>query len=68
MVGDSWAADVIGACDAGIRAIWFNPLGKPAPDPSAAVEQIRRLDPPTRRSASSSRSGTPCGVRVPPRE
>ena len=46
MVGDSWAADVIGACDAGIRAIWFNPLGKPAPDPSAAVEQIRRLDPP----------------------
>ena len=46
MVGDSWAADVIGACDAGIRAIWFNPLGKPAPDPSARVEQIRRLDPP----------------------
>ena len=46
MVGDSWAADVIGACDAGIRAIWFNPLGKPAPDPSASIDQLSRLDPP----------------------
>ena len=45
MVGDSWAADVIGALDAGIRAIWFNPLGKAAPDPRAQVEQLRALAP-----------------------
>ena len=45
MVGDSWAADVIGALDAGIRAIWFNPLGKTAPDPRAEVEQLRALAP-----------------------
>jgi putative hydrolase of the HAD superfamily len=45
MVGDSWAADVIGALTAGIRAIWFNPLGKPAPDPDAVVQQLRTLDP-----------------------
>jgi putative hydrolase of the HAD superfamily len=25
MVGDSWAADIEGACAAGIRAVWFNP-------------------------------------------
>lgn len=46
MIGDSWAADVIGALEAGIRAIWFNPLGRPAPDPEAAVQQIRSLEPP----------------------
>ena len=27
MVGDSWAADIAGARAAGIRPIWFNPLG-----------------------------------------
>src|SRR5437763_5692416 len=31
MVGDSWGADVAGARAAGIRAIWFNPLGRPIP-------------------------------------
>jgi putative hydrolase of the HAD superfamily len=45
MVGDSWAADVIGALEAGIRPIWFNPLGRPAPDPAANVEQLRALEP-----------------------
>lgn len=46
MIGDSWAADVIGARDAGIRAIWFNPLGRPAPDPDARIEELRSLEPP----------------------
>jgi 5'-nucleotidase len=45
MIGDSWAADVIGALEAGIRPIWFNPLGKPAPDSTADVQQIRALEP-----------------------
>ena len=45
MVGDSWAADIIGALDAGIRAIWFNPLGKPAPDPDAGVQELSALEP-----------------------
>jgi HAD superfamily hydrolase (TIGR01549 family) len=46
MIGDSWAADVIGASDAGIRAIWFNPQGRPSPDPSAGIDELHRLDPP----------------------
>src|SRR5207244_11995999 len=32
MVGDSWANDIAGALNAGIRAIWFNPDRTPAPD------------------------------------
>lgn len=43
MVGDSWANDVEGARAAGIRAIWFNRAGTPAPDPS--VDVIDRLVP-----------------------
>jgi putative hydrolase of the HAD superfamily len=46
MVGDSWAADVIGALEAGVRPIWFNPLGRPSPDPAANVEELRALEPP----------------------
>jgi putative hydrolase of the HAD superfamily len=46
MVGDSWAADVIGALEAGIRPIWFNPLGTRAPDPAADVAELRTLEPP----------------------
>lgn len=37
MVGDSWPNDVEGARAAGIRPVWFNPEGKPAPDPSVRV-------------------------------
>lgn len=50
MLGDSWAADVVGARRAGIRAIWFNPLGRPKPsDPDAdAVLEIASLAPPDR--------------------
>lgn len=46
MVGDSWAADVMGAVAAGIRPVWFNPLGNEAPDPAAAVRELRALHPP----------------------
>src|SRR5207248_6567894 len=45
MVGDSWAADVAGARAAGIRAIWFNPSGKPIPADPPDVAEIRALSP-----------------------
>jgi putative hydrolase of the HAD superfamily len=45
MIGDSWSADVRGALAAGIRAIWFNPAGKPAPEPQAGVVELRALEP-----------------------
>jgi HAD superfamily hydrolase (TIGR01549 family) len=45
MIGDSWEADIAGARAAGIRAIWFNPLAKPSPDPDARVPEIRMLEP-----------------------
>jgi putative hydrolase of the HAD superfamily len=45
MVGDSWTADIEGARAARIRPIWFNPTGAPAPDRSAAVTQLRALEP-----------------------
>ena len=45
MIGDSWSADVAGARAAGIRAIWFNPLGAEPPDADASVEQLRALEP-----------------------
>jgi putative hydrolase of the HAD superfamily len=45
MIGDSWAADVVGARAAGIRPIWFNPQGVPQPEPGADVAEIRALEP-----------------------
>jgi YjjG family noncanonical pyrimidine nucleotidase len=45
MVGDSWANDVVGAFNAGIRAIWFNPDRKAAPDPARGVPEIHALSP-----------------------
>ena len=44
MVGDTWAADILGAASVGMRAVWFNRRGEPVPDPSLAVE-IRSLEP-----------------------
>jgi HAD superfamily hydrolase (TIGR01549 family) len=38
MVGDSWEADIVGARDAGLRAVWFNRYRRPCPDPSMAAE------------------------------
>ena len=45
MVGDSWSADIAGAKAAGIRAIWFNPLGHERPVPDPTVEELRALEP-----------------------
>jgi FMN phosphatase YigB (HAD superfamily) len=45
MVGDSWANDVAGATNAGIRAVWFNPDRKPAPGPPWGVAEIHALAP-----------------------
>lgn len=45
MVGDSWAADIVGARAAGIRAIWFNPAGALAPAGEVAVPELRALEP-----------------------
>ena len=44
MVGDSWAADIAGARAAGIRPIWFNPLGAKPPD-GEPVAELRSLEP-----------------------
>ncbi len=46
MVGDSWANDIAGAVDAGIRAIWFNPDRRPAPGEPSGVSEIHALTPP----------------------
>jgi putative hydrolase of the HAD superfamily len=45
MVGDSWQADIEGARAAGVHAIWFNPLGTPAPPGDAAVAELASLEP-----------------------
>ena len=45
MVGDSWANDVAGAVNAGIRAIWFNPDRQPAPGAPSGVAEIHALAP-----------------------
>lgn len=45
MIGDAWRADIAGARAAGLRAIWFNPWGRPRPDDWDEVGEIRSLDP-----------------------
>jgi putative hydrolase of the HAD superfamily len=45
MVGDSWAADVVGARAAGIRAVWFNRHGLPRPEGACDVAELRSLEP-----------------------
>lgn len=45
MVGDSWAADIVGAHRAGIRAIWYNPSRKPMPSGPTGVVEIQALVP-----------------------
>ena len=44
VVGDSWASDIVGARNAGIRAVWFNPGGLPKPEAPEARE-LRSLLP-----------------------
>lgn len=45
MVGDSWANDIAGAHDAGIRAVWFNPERVARPAELANVVEIHALEP-----------------------
>jgi putative hydrolase of the HAD superfamily len=44
MVGDAWRSDILGARQAGIRAIWLNRAGLPCPDPTLAWE-LQALEP-----------------------
>lgn len=44
MVGDSWNIDVIGAINAGLRAVWFNRDGSERPGPEEVLE-IRSFEP-----------------------
>src|SRR6185437_8536667 len=44
MVGDAWKSDVLGARQAGIRAIWLNRTGMVCPDPTQARE-LAALEP-----------------------
>lgn len=44
MLGDNHFADVRGARDAGWRAVWYNPKGKPAPEGDEATEAIGSLE------------------------
>jgi HAD superfamily hydrolase (TIGR01549 family) len=46
MVGDSWANDIAGARNAGIRAVWFNPERIARPAEPAGVAEIQALEPP----------------------
>ena len=45
MLGDSWAADIVGAAAAGIRPVWFNRRDADAPPVPAGVAIVRRLTP-----------------------
>ena len=45
MVGDSWPADIVGATQAGIAAVWFNPRHLPVPDPNLKVPELHSLHP-----------------------
>jgi len=45
MVGDSWANDIIGARDAGITAMWFNPDRLPQPPGPGGVPELWSLKP-----------------------
>jgi FMN phosphatase YigB (HAD superfamily) len=40
VVGDSWAADVVGARNARLPAIWFNPHHRPMPPGSPVTELV----------------------------
>jgi HAD superfamily hydrolase (TIGR01509 family) len=45
MVGDSWAADIVGAARAGIHPVWFNPRRRPRPGAPADVTEVHTLAP-----------------------
>jgi putative hydrolase of the HAD superfamily len=45
MLGDSWSADIEGALNAGVRAVWFNPRGSARPAPRPEVAEVHALAP-----------------------
>lgn len=45
MIGDSWGADIEGARAAGIRAIWYNPLGRACPEPGVIAAELTSWEP-----------------------
>ena len=45
-VGDSWEADIVGASDVGMSAVWLNRAGLPAPAPCREIRTLRALEPP----------------------
>lgn len=45
MIGDSWDSDIVGAGNAGIKAIWFNRYGFDCPEEINDVFEIRSLIP-----------------------
>lgn len=42
-VGDDFEADLRGATGAGMRAVWLNRMGRPAPGPCEAITNLREL-------------------------
>jgi len=44
-VGDSWVADYDGARRAGLRAAWLSRDGRPAPEPSETIRDLRGIAP-----------------------
>lgn len=45
MLGDSWAADIVGARAASVRVVWFNPLRLPSPETHWGVPEVYSLEP-----------------------
>jgi len=43
MVGDDYDVDVLGACRAGLRAVWFNPEHRPRPAAPADYSEVNGL-------------------------
>jgi putative hydrolase of the HAD superfamily len=44
-VGDSWEADYLGATNAGLKAVWLNRGGRPAPEPCREIGSLKDLHP-----------------------
>jgi len=44
-VGDSWESDFLGASRAGMKAVWLNRSGRPAPAPGRQIRTLRDLVP-----------------------
>src|SRR5262249_32317018 len=43
MIGDGWASDIVGACQYGLDACWYNPKGQPRPNGCDITREITSL-------------------------